>query len=436
MTASAEGPVRPKTVRVQVDLTKCAGFAQCCFAAPNVFWMLSSEGLDYHGAPPVEEEALVRRAAAACPVQAITIGPPIEPASWPRKALNRAGSRVAIIGGSLAGLSAARVLSARAEATEVVIVGEEPDLPYDRPALSKSLLTGRLPPGAVDLPGADNLDVTWLTGRKAVSLDPAGGAVHLDNGEALTFDRLLITTGARARSWPDPDAAKLSGVHTLRSRNDACRLQKGLAAASGRRVIVVGGGFIGCEVASVCRRLGLDVTLVDRGVAPLANALGLAIGHRLGSLQLAHGVDLRLENEVVAVLGKGGRVHGVKLASGEEIEAALVVVALGAIRNTEWLEDSGISFDAKGVSTDAFCRVLDWEGRPFSNVFAAGDVAKWPSDLFGGELAVEHWSNAVAQGKAAAANMLAAEPDLRPADLRGPSSLLLAADSIRPGNSA
>ncbi|MGE7416528.1 NAD(P)/FAD-dependent oxidoreductase [Methylobacterium tarhaniae] len=312
---------------------------------------------------------------------------------------------IVVAGASLAGLRGAEALRAHRFAGRLILVGDEPHLAYDRPPLSKHVLTGEVAPGATTLPGVGALEAEWRLGVKALGLDRAGRTLLLADGERLAFDRLLIATGARARPWPAPEEARLSGVHTLRSRDDAASLAAGLAARP-RRVLILGAGFIGCEAASSIRALGLPVTVVDPEPAPLAQALGSVIGGFVAGRMEAAGVDVRLGARVTHLEGDRA-VRRARLADGGTIEADLVVVALGAVRNTGWLAGAGLRADEGGLSCDGACRALDEAGRPDEAIFAAGDVVRFPHPLYGHRpVALEHWGNAVAQGAHAARAML------------------------------
>ncbi|WP_208642225.1 NAD(P)/FAD-dependent oxidoreductase [Methylobacterium terrae] len=313
---------------------------------------------------------------------------------------------IVVAGASLAGLRGAEGVRARGFSGRLILVGDEPHLPYDRPPLSKHVLTGEIAPGATTLPGVGALRAEWRLGTPALGLDRAGRALLLGSGERLPFDRLLIATGARARPWREPEEAALPGVHTLRGRDDAAALAAGLAARPGR-VLILGAGFIGCEAASGIRALGLPVTVADPAPAPLAGALGQVIGGFVAGRMEAAGVDLRMGTEVTRLEGEAGRVRRAHLAGGGTVEADLVVVALGAVRNTGWLAGSGLRADEGGLSCDGACRALDEAGRPDEAVFAAGDVARFPHPLYGGRpVALEHWGNAVAQAAHAARAMI------------------------------
>jgi NADPH-dependent 2,4-dienoyl-CoA reductase/sulfur reductase-like enzyme len=322
--------------------------------------------------------------------------------------------RIVIVGASLAGLSAAETLRREGFRGRVILVGDEPHLPYDRPPLSKAVITGRVRADETTLPRR-TADVEWVLGVAAVGLELGAKRVHLADGRALEFDRLLIATGARARAWHDPVEARLDGVFTLRGRDDAERLRKRLTRDV-RRVLVIGGGFIGSEVASSCRELGLPVTLVERGSGPLSGALGGLLAERAARLQREHGVDLRCQVTVASLEGdRNGHLCRAYLSDGSSVDADVAVVALGAVRNTEWLCGSGLAAGELGIGCDAGCRVFRHDFMVTDDFFAAGDVTRYPHPLFRHQfLALEHWSNAVQQASAAAHNMICAPPQRRP----------------------
>jgi 3-phenylpropionate/trans-cinnamate dioxygenase ferredoxin reductase component len=322
---------------------------------------------------------------------------------------------VVIVGASLAGLRAAEGLREAGFTGQLTLVGDEPYEPYDRPPLSKQVLMGRVAPESTALPQAPGLDIEWRLGTPAVGLDLTGKRVRLADGDELGFDRLLIATGTRARPWPNPAEAALDGVLTLRSRDDTTRLRRELSAGP-RRVLVIGAGFTGSEIASACRELGLPVTVTERAATPLAGALGGAIGGFAARLHREHGVDLRCGVSVTSLEGDdAGHVRRAHLDDGTTLDVDVAVVALGAMRNTEWLRDSGLGAGPRGVACDAGCRVFDMYGIVTDDIFAAGDVARSPHPLFGFEfLALEHWSNAVVQAEVAAHNMVRTESERRP----------------------
>ncbi|MGW1072835.1 NAD(P)/FAD-dependent oxidoreductase [Streptomyces sp. NPDC002537] len=321
--------------------------------------------------------------------------------------------RIVVVGASLAGLRAAETLRDEGFTGSLTLVGDEPHLPYDRPPLSKQVLLGRARADACGLPARRPVDARWRLGVRAAGLDPVAKKVLLADGGHLDYDQLLIATGTRARPWPHPEEAALDGVFTLRTSDDAGLLAERLDAGP-RRVLVIGAGFTGSEIASACRERGLAVTVVERGRAPLIGALGGTVGAFATKLQRAHGVDLRCGVTVTALTGDG-RLTGAELSDGSRVDADIAVVALGAVRNTEWLADSGLAAGPRGLACDAGCRVFDMYGIVTDDIYVAGDVARFPHPLFEYQLlALEHWGNAVAQAEVAAHNMVNPGPRRRP----------------------
>src|SRR5579883_1174115 len=316
--------------------------------------------------------------------------------------------RVVIVGASLAGLRAAETLRAEGFTGHLTLIGDESYEPYDRPPLSKAVQEGWISVEPTTLPRRRDSKAEWMMGAPATGLDLANRQVQLAARPPVPFDRLLIATGTRARPWPDKEQAALDGVLTVRTRDDAARLHAQLAARLGR-VLVIGAGFTGSEVASVCRELGLQVTVTERSATPLAGALGQAAGTFAASLQRRHGVDLRCNTTVLDLEGDAHKkLRRARLSDGDELDVDVAVVALGSLRNTEWLQGAGLAADGRGVVCDAACRAFDADGVVTDDIFVAGDVARWPHPLYDGELlVVEHWSNAVTQAETAAHNMLA-----------------------------
>lgn len=323
--------------------------------------------------------------------------------------------RIVIVGASLAGLNAAQALRDEGFAGNLTIIGDERHGPYDRPALSKRVLAGRMDATDTGLPLVREVDVEWILGNAATALDTQTHTVTLADGREVGYDRLLIATGTRATPWHDEKEAALEGVCTIRTLEDAAKV-RALLDAGPSRVVVVGAGFIGSEVASVCRERGLEVTLVEMGEAPLVNALGGTAGSVATRLQRRAGVDFRPHTGLMSLQGDGqGRVRRVSLSDGDHVDTDLVILALGSRRNVEWLEGSGLAVDRRGVTCDASCRVFDEHGMVTDDVFAAGDVARWPHPLYDGAfIAVEHWSNAVEQACTAAHNMVCEPSQRRP----------------------
>jgi 3-phenylpropionate/trans-cinnamate dioxygenase ferredoxin reductase subunit len=306
---------------------------------------------------------------------------------------------IVVVGASLAGLRAAEELRRLGYDGRLTVVGDEPHRPYDRPPLSKELLAGtwgseQIALTVQDDAGLDGLDVDWRLGVRASGLDLAGRSVALADGAPdLPFDGLVIATGATPRTLPN---GGLAGIHTLRTLDDCLAIREVLDATP-RRVVVVGAGFIGAEVAATCRVRGLDVTLVEALPVPMERAIGAEIGALTCEVHSDHGVDVRLGVGVDRFEG-GDRVERVHLVDGSRIDADIVVVGVGVAPNTGWLEGSGLELD-NGVVCDATTLAAP-------GVVAAGDVARWPSARVGGLLRVEHWENAVAMGEHAAQRLL------------------------------
>ncbi|MFG1671443.1 NAD(P)/FAD-dependent oxidoreductase [Streptomyces sp. Y7] len=320
----------------------------------------------------------------------------------------RSEGRIVVVGASLAGLRAAEALRAEGFTGSLTMIGDEPHEPYDRPPLSKQVLLGRAAAERTALPRLRAVDATWRLGVAASGLDMAARRVRLADGDEVPYDRLLIATGVRARPWPHEAEAELDGVFVLRSRDDSAALARRLDAGP-RRVLVIGAGFTGSEIASACRERGLPVTVAERGEAPLVGALGGVVGAVAADMQREGGVDLRCGVMVTALEGDAsGRVRAARLSDGSTVESDVVVVSLGATRNTEWLAGSGLGAGPRGIACDAGCRAFDIRGIVTDDIYAAGDVARCPHPLFGYQfLALEHWGNAVAQARIAAHNMIA-----------------------------
>jgi 3-phenylpropionate/trans-cinnamate dioxygenase ferredoxin reductase component len=308
--------------------------------------------------------------------------------------------RIVVVGASIAGISAARALRRHGYEGQLIIVGSETHPPYDRPPLSKQALTAEsIPDMRLDASGA--IQAEWRLGATAVELDLERREVALDDGHRLAFDGLVIATGTTPRRLPM--ARPLGGVHYLRTLDDAHALRTDLVAAT-RGVAVIGGGFIGAEVAASCRARGLPVTIVDAAPLPLEPVIGPEMAELCAQVHREQGVQLRLGAAVVSFEGEE-RVEGVELGSGEILDADVAVIGIGVVPVTDWLTSSGVTLD-DGVVCDQWLRVLGASGQPVPGVVAAGDVCRWRHPGYGEAIRVEHWENAVAQGEAAAASLV------------------------------
>ncbi|MER6415276.1 NAD(P)/FAD-dependent oxidoreductase [Streptomyces humidus] len=303
---------------------------------------------------------------------------------------------VAVVGASLAGLSAARSLRKQGFDGRLVVIGDELHRPYDRPPLSKEFLAGALGEAELALEAeGEDLAAQWLLGARATGLDHVARAVRLADGREVRADGFVIATGAVARTLPG--SAGLAGVHTLRTLDDARALRDELAR--GGRLVVIGGGFIGAEVASTAYALGLDVTVVEAAPTPLAGPLGAAMGAVVSGLHADHGVRLLCGVGVKGLSGES-RVDAVLLEDGRSLPADLVVVGVGAHPCVGWLEGSGIALD-NGVKCGA-------DGRTsLAGVVAVGDCANWYDPRAGHHRRVEHWTGARERPEAAVATLLA-----------------------------
>ncbi|WP_409474151.1 NAD(P)/FAD-dependent oxidoreductase [Streptomyces sp. HC307] len=303
---------------------------------------------------------------------------------------------VAVVGASLAGLSAARSLRKQGYDGRLVVIGDELHRPYDRPPLSKEFLAGTLGEAELALEADDeDLQAEWLLGVRATGLEYAQRAVRLADGREVPADGVVIATGAAARTLPGSEG--LAGVHTLRTLDDARALRDELAR--GGRLVVIGGGFIGAEVASTAYALGLEVTVVEAAPTPLAGPLGETMGAVVSALHADHGVRLLCGVGVKGLSGET-RVDAVLLEDGRSIPADIVVVGVGARPCVEWLEGSGIVLD-NGVKCGA-------DGRTsLAGVVAVGDCANWYDPRTGLHRRVEHWTGARERPDAAVATLLA-----------------------------
>ena len=315
---------------------------------------------------------------------------------------NRQLKQVVVVGAGVAGTRAAEALREDGYDGALTIVGAERQAPYHRPPLSKKLLTGEVHRAGVDIAAQFDIGARVLRGASAIKLDLSSRTVHLrDENQDLSaqFDGLVIASGAVPREWPGgpvPD-----GVLVLRTVEDCLAIRKRLSSRP--RVVVVGGGFIGAEVAASCRSMGLDVALIEKATSPLLAALGKELAPRWAELHREHGVDVRVGIGVDSFVGNG-RVEAVRLSDNSQVPADVVIIGLGVTPATDWLEGSGLRID-DGVICDA-TGAAERSTRDVP-VVAAGDVARWWHPLYERHLRTEHWDDAGRQGAAAARTLLA-----------------------------
>jgi len=303
-----------------------------------------------------------------------------------------------IVGASLAGATAAVTLRQEGADGTITLIGAEKNPPYERPPLSKAYLRGETPfENALVRPPAFYAEegIETIFGCRALRIDASGRVVELDDGRRVPFDRLLIATGGRNRRF-SVAGADLDGIYSLRTVQDADRIR--METTAGRRVVVVGMGFIGSEVAASLRQKDLDVVAIEPSKTPLARVLGEDVGQCLADLHRAHGVRTVFEDTVVAFEGTS-RVERVLTKGGRRLECDFVVVGIGIDPVVDVLDGSGIHVD-NGVLVDEYCQTN------VSGIYAAGDVANHYHPLFKRRIRVEHWQNAIKQGTAAARNML------------------------------
>ncbi|MFD1575574.1 NAD(P)/FAD-dependent oxidoreductase [Agromyces cerinus subsp. nitratus] len=305
-----------------------------------------------------------------------------------------------IVGGGLAGATAAKTLRDEGFDGDVHLIAAEAHHPYIRPPLSKDYLAGTAERDSVFVESPEwyrRREIDLQLGTTVTALDPAEQRVQLDTGEALDYDALLLATGSTARRLTIP-GAELQGVRTLRTLDDSEALHEELASG-GRRLVLIGSGWIGMEVAATARTLGNEVTILERDPVPLANALGDELGGMFAELHVEHGVELRTSVVVTEITGAGGRATGVRLDTGDLFAADLVLVGVGAMPNLDLARSAGAAIGS-GVLTDAALRT------DLANVWAAGDIAEAYHPLADLRLRSEHWANALHGGAVAARSML------------------------------
>ncbi len=306
-------------------------------------------------------------------------------------------NEIVVVGASLAGLRACQNLRRANFEGNLTLVGEEKHLPYDRPPLSKTMLSTEQDPGELSLisaPDLAELNLNLILGSPATRLDTEAHEVTVGD-ETIFYDGLIIATGARARKLSKSNDT--GGIHTLRTVEDSLAIRSALQSSSS--VIIVGAGFIGSEVAAAALHRGCKVSIIEAGAAPLMRGLGYEVGSACGRLHQSHGVDLRVGVQIRNIYGSH-TVEEVELTDGSRIGADLVVVGVGATPNTEWLNDSGLTID-DGLVCDTNLNV------GVAGIYAAGDVARVPNQWMGGRpLRTEHWTTATEHAALAAKNLL------------------------------
>lgn len=303
---------------------------------------------------------------------------------------------IVVVGGGAAGVAAAESLRRDGYSGSLILLGDEPALPYDRPPLSKQVLTGAWGHERTRLHEREHyadLGIRLVYAR-ACGLDAGRRVIDLDDGRRPAFDGLIIATGVQPRRLPA--GHHLAGVHVLRGHPDVAGLRA--AFESGRQVVIVGAGFLGMEVAAAARAMDVDVTVVDPLAQPMIRQVGPEIGAAIARLHRDHGVQLRTGVGVSELTGAGGRVTAVALDDGSTLPAGCVLVAIGAVPATGWLRTSGIPL-GDGVECDEYCRAAP-------GIYAAGDVASWFNPRYRRRMRLEHRMNATEQGAAAAHNLL------------------------------
>jgi NADPH-dependent 2,4-dienoyl-CoA reductase/sulfur reductase-like enzyme len=307
--------------------------------------------------------------------------------------------RVLIAGASVGGLSAARELRRSGFEGVIQLVDQEPEAPYRRPAVSKGVLTGENTPESVRTPWPEDLELEFLPGLRLLELDLEARCVTAEDASSsrvtLPFDGLVLATGSIAR--PSPFGSRLERVFTLRSLRDGIELREALLDAE--RLVIIGGGFIGLEVAASARHLGVPVTVLEAAAVPLAHALGSDLGTQIAQLHSDSGVEIACGASVASLDG-AETVESVSLADGTRLEADTVLVAVGSAPAVDWLQSSGLEIE-NGVVCDSTCAAVG-----ATDVVVLGDIANWHNPLYDRRMRVEHWTNAIEQGTYAARRLL------------------------------
>ena len=304
---------------------------------------------------------------------------------------------VLIVGASMAGLRVAEALRRFGYSGPITAIGDEPHAPYNRPPLSKEVLAGdEVSHATVAFPQrAATADVGWVLGSAAVSADLEHQTVTTADGSVYEYSTLIAATGLRPNRQTYPNNLQ-AGRHVIRSLDDAIALRAALVP--GARVVVLGAGFIGCETAATARKLGAEVTIVAPGSLPIGRILGADLAGEIMRRQQAEGVEFRMKRTVTDLVGEA-HVEGVLLDDGSILPCDVFIEAIGSHCNTEWLEGNDIDV-TDGVLTDSNLRAVRADGGTWDNVFAIGDVAKFPNPLFDGlARRVEHWNIPTESGK-------------------------------------
>jgi 3-phenylpropionate/trans-cinnamate dioxygenase ferredoxin reductase component len=311
--------------------------------------------------------------------------------------MSRSSASVVIVGAAAAGLATAQALRQKGFEGRLTMVGEERHLPYDRPPLSKQVLSGEWEPARITLRSEEayrDLDVELRLGTRAEGVDLVSRTVRLATHDAISYDRLVIATGVTPQQLSH--GHDLAGVHVLRGLDDTIAVRASLAQLPS--VVIVGGGFLGSELAATARKLGLDVTMVYPESYPLELQLGRVLGGVVARMHEDHGVRLRPRTMVSRLLSSNGRVTGVRFVDGAAVVADVVLVCIGSTPATRWLTGSGLTL-SDGVVCDEF-------GRAAHDVYAVGDVASWRDVECGRQARREHRSNASEHGVAVASHIV------------------------------
>ncbi len=313
-------------------------------------------------------------------------------------------NRVVVVGASLAGLRAVECIRRAKFEGQLVLIGDEEHLPYDRPPLSKEVLRGEWEQERLALRrrSYDDLNVDLMLGQRAISLDTDAQNMQLAGGEAVPFDGLVIATGCQVRELPNQP--RMDGIYTLRTIDDSLAIRAALAHKP--RVAVIGAGFIGSEVAASARQLGLEVTVIEALEAPLAQSLGPRVGSILQEMHERRGVRVHCGRRVDG-FGGTGRVERVLLDDGTKVDCDLVVVGIGVRPSVSWLEGSSRELE-DGVRCD------ETLATSVPGVVAAGDAASWYNPVFAERMRIEHWTNAVEQARHAVSSLFAAPGEAKP----------------------